>query len=264
MNIMILGTTNSVGKSTIAREVFYTGFQQDNQDALLLELENTNRGSSGFEGIGKDDIEIKQTTDFKDIFIKFLAWQNVIIDIGASKFDEIFKILFVENPEVFDDIDLIILPYAYSNNKDMVDFTMLLSKMIQHKVDPTKIRIVLNKDFDKEKFENDMSSLFMKDQNIGKVTLNLLQTNKIPYGDHLKVINDQAEILDYLFTKQQLSTHYLQEQNKIDFDKKKLEVTKKHGPRSPEAMELYESRYFQKKVELLVKANYNLFKEITK
>lgn len=264
MNIMVLGTANNVGKSTIVREVLYSGFRKQDKDVLILQILNTNKGSLDFKGINEHHIKAISNIAFKDIFINFLAYDNVIVDLGTSKLDEILKILFIHSPVILNEIDLIVLPYAHTNSKDMIEFTMLIYKMIENGIDPNKIKIVFNKNFNQSKFESDMDSLFLYDENIGKIFLKYLKDHTSILDNHFYMPLGAEEALNFLYTKKQLSTYFVQSQSVIDFKQKQEEFENKFGTQSEKVKDLIDYQQFIEEVRKLTVLNFKLFQNLIK
>jgi len=78
MKIFILNSSGNVGKSLLARELFYPRLE----DAKIIEIETVNSGSSGFENLNIK--KFKADDDFMDIYMEIIENENLILDVGAS------------------------------------------------------------------------------------------------------------------------------------------------------------------------------------
>lgn len=78
MKIFILNSSGNVGKSLLARELFYPRLK----DAKLIEIETVNSGSSSFDSL--NITKFKADDDFMEIYTEIITNENLILDVGAS------------------------------------------------------------------------------------------------------------------------------------------------------------------------------------
>ena len=104
MKVVVLNNSGNVGKSTIAREVFYANME----DAKLLEVETICSGNEKFKASLKD-YERVQGVDMTRIYTGLMEKENVVVDVGASNIYDFFGELktFAGVEEI---IDMFILP----------------------------------------------------------------------------------------------------------------------------------------------------------
>ena len=78
MKIFILNSSGNVGKSLLARELFYPRLK----DAKLIEIETVNSDSSNFDSL--NITKFKADDDFMEIYTEIITNENLILDVGAS------------------------------------------------------------------------------------------------------------------------------------------------------------------------------------
>jgi len=78
MKIFILNSSGNVGKSLLARELFFPRLE----NCKIIEIETVNSGNSDFDSLNVS--KYKADDDFTDIYMDILENDNVILDVGAS------------------------------------------------------------------------------------------------------------------------------------------------------------------------------------
>jgi len=140
MKIMILNNSGNVGKSFLARELFYFNMQNDCNDVALIEIETHNSSSDKF-GIDTIKISGKEIgTLYKQILINDCA----IIDVGASNIISLFEELAKNDVNnIIEEIDYFVVPV---NMKAKIedDTLKILFALVNIGVPKEKIKVIFN------------------------------------------------------------------------------------------------------------------------
>ena len=105
MKILIANNSGNVGKSFIAREVFYKNIKSD--DKIIIEVESRNSSSQKFKNVNSVKVD---GNDLENVFNLMYEHDEYIIDIGASQIIPLFTELDKSTGVDEDDIDMIIVP----------------------------------------------------------------------------------------------------------------------------------------------------------
>ena len=154
MKVLILHNSGNVGKSLIAREVFYQNFTKD--DRMLLELESRNASSSSFN-INVERIDFSKQSALQDITRYSIIYDDFILDIGSSEIKD-FLVAIEKTREIIDEFDLVIIP-AIQDQKIIPDTkkTMMVVRALGAE---EKMRVVFNKIKNPSTIEEDFESLY--------------------------------------------------------------------------------------------------------
>lgn len=140
MKIIVINSSGKIGKSLIAREVFY---QNMPEDTLYAEIETQNVGTQGVDGVTCQRMKAVSILDTSSIQ-QLVQTDNVVVDIGASEIKTFFETIH-EIDNFMDGFDLLIVPCRsgdVSIQRDTTRTTYVLAKTLG--VDPKKIRIIFN------------------------------------------------------------------------------------------------------------------------
>lgn len=136
MKIMILNSSGNVGKSTIARELFYPRLT----NPLIVEVETVNKSTKDFQNFNVWKFEAND--NFEDFYLKIMENENVIVDIGASNLGEFWRQMNgYEGIEML--FDYFIVP-AISNDKVIADTYKTVDFLRKQGIDENKIKVIFN------------------------------------------------------------------------------------------------------------------------
>lgn len=140
MKIMILNNSGNVGKSFLARELFYFNMKNSCDDVALIEIETHNSASAKF-GIETTKISGKElNTLFKQILINDCA----VIDVGASNIVALFEELSKNDAgNIIEEIDYFIVP-VNSKSKIQDDSLKILLALNALNIPKEKIKVIFN------------------------------------------------------------------------------------------------------------------------
>lgn len=139
MRILVTNGSGKIGKSLIARDVLYANMP----NALLIEIESFNTGSSNFQGVECHKIAPGELLK-SDLFSEILIRENVIIDVGSSEVSGFFEEI-AQYDGFLDEIDLFVLPCRSGSSAVAQDTAQMLYYLIkEEKIDPKKIRVLIN------------------------------------------------------------------------------------------------------------------------
>ena len=140
MKVMILNNSGNVGKSFIARELFYFNMQNVCDDVALIEIETHNSASSKFN-IETTKISGKElSTLFKQLLINDCA----VIDVGASNIIALFEELSKNDVNnIIDEIDYFVVP-VNTKAKIQDDSLKILLALNALNIPPEKIKVIFN------------------------------------------------------------------------------------------------------------------------
>jgi len=133
---MILNSSGNVGKSTIARELFYPRLS----GCLIIEVETVNKSTKDFSGFNVYKFEAGQ--NFEELYLKLMENENVILDIGASNLGEFWRQMseFAGVEMLF---DYFVIP-SIPNDKVMADTYKTISFLRDVGIDDNKIKVIFN------------------------------------------------------------------------------------------------------------------------
>ena len=141
--IMILNNSGNVGKSFLARELFYFNMQNMQDvcdDVALIEIETHNSSSSKF---GIDTIKISGK-ELNTLYKQLLINDCAVIDVGASNVIALFEELAKNDVNnIIDEIDYFVVP---TNTKAKIqdDTLKILLALIELRVPKEKIKVIFN------------------------------------------------------------------------------------------------------------------------
>lgn len=126
MKILIANNSGNVGKSFIAREVFYKNIKSD--DKIIIEVESRNSSSQKFKNVNSVKVD---GNDLENVFNLMYEHDEYIIDIGASQIIPFFTELDKSDGVDEDDIDMIIVPVTADDkiHDDSITTLKALKKM---------------------------------------------------------------------------------------------------------------------------------------
>ncbi len=134
----VINNSGNVGKSFLARELGYSNFPKDEENAII-EVETHNSSTHKFKAVNV----IKFSGDqIKDIAFEILKYDNCIVDVGASNIEK-FLAELSRFKDLRDDVDHIIVP-AFSGDKQSEDTAKTLNILKTLGLDD-KVKIVFNK-----------------------------------------------------------------------------------------------------------------------
>lgn len=139
MKIAILNNSGNVGKSFLARELFYANL--DCEDKKIIEIETHNSASSKF---GDLDVVSIGGKDIKNLLQLLLQLDCAVIDVGASNIISFLETLVKNDMSlILDEIDLFVVPVV-PQTKQQEDTLKTLSAIKELGVPAEKVRIVFN------------------------------------------------------------------------------------------------------------------------
>jgi len=136
MKIFILNSSGNVGKSLLARELFYPRLE----DALILEIETVNSGSAKFPNLNID--KFRATDDFSEIYMRILGTENVIVDVGASNLSAFWEAIS-EFAGVGDLFDIFVVP-SRSTEKIQTDTYKTIDFLRSEGINDERIKVIFN------------------------------------------------------------------------------------------------------------------------
>jgi len=140
MKVMILNNSGNVGKSFLARELFYINMQNDCDDVALIEIETHNSASSKF---GIDTIKISGK-EIGTLYKQLLMNDCAVIDVGASNIIALFEELSKNDVNnIIEEIDYFIVPVT-SKSKIQDDTIKVLLALKTLDIPKEKIKIIFN------------------------------------------------------------------------------------------------------------------------
>ena len=137
MKIMILNSSGNVGKSTIARELFYPRLK----NSLIIEVETVNKSTKDFKDFNVFKF-VPDETKIEDFYLKILENENVIVDIGASNLG-LFWQKIVDYGGIIDYFDYFIVP-ALSTDKVMADTVKTINFLLNSGIKKEKLKVIFN------------------------------------------------------------------------------------------------------------------------
>ena len=140
MKVMILNNSGNVGKSFIARELFYFNMQNVCDDVALIEVETHNSASSKF---GIETIKISGR-ELNTLFKQILINDCVVVDVGASNIIALFQELEKNNADnIIDEIDYFVVP-VNTKAKIQDDSLKILLALNTLNIPKSKIKVIFN------------------------------------------------------------------------------------------------------------------------
>lgn len=140
MKVMILNNSGNVGKSFIARELFYINMQNDCDDVALIEIETHNSASSKF---GIDTIKISGK-EIGTLYKQILMNDCIVADVGASNIVALFEELSKNDVNnIIEEIDYFIVPVT-AKSKIQDDTIKVLLALKTLYIPKEKIKIIFN------------------------------------------------------------------------------------------------------------------------
>ena len=140
MKVMILNNSGNIGKSFLARELFYFNMQNICDDVTFIEIETHNSASSKFN---IDTIKISGK-ELNALYKQLLINDCVVVDVGASNIIALFE-EFAKNDinNIIEEIDYFIVP-VNTKAKIQDDTLKILIILNEIGVSKEKIKIVFN------------------------------------------------------------------------------------------------------------------------
>ena len=140
MKIMILNNSGNVGKSFLARELFYYNMQEICGNVALIEIETHNSASDKF-GIKTIKISGKElNTLFKQLLINDCA----VVDVGASNIVNLFETLAKNDvSNIIEEIDYFVVPVT-DKAKIQDDTLKILIALKALNIPKEKIKVIFN------------------------------------------------------------------------------------------------------------------------
>ena len=140
MKVMILNNSGNVGKSFLARELFYFNMQNVCDDVALIEIETHNSASSKFN---IDTIKISGR-ELNTLYKQLLINDCAVVDVGASNIIALFEELAKNDVNnIIDEIDYFVVPVT-NKSKIQDDTLKILLALIELGVPREKIKVVFN------------------------------------------------------------------------------------------------------------------------
>ncbi len=140
MKVMILNNSGNVGKSFLARELFYFNMQNVCDDVALIEIETHNSASSKFN---LDTIKISGK-ELNTLYKQLLINDCIVVDVGASNIIALFEELAKNDVNnIIDEIDYFVVP-VNTKAKIQDDTLKILLALIELGVPREKIKVVFN------------------------------------------------------------------------------------------------------------------------
>lgn len=186
MHIMILSNSGNVGKSFLARELFYANLDYEN--TTLIEIETHNSANTKFENLDVISISGK---DIKNLLQLLLQLDCAIIDVGASNIINLFEELNKNDINlILEEIDLFVVP-VIPKSKQQDDTLKTLFALQKLGVSLEKVKIIFNQADDLADFEtfikkvNELGyiideNLVIKDyENLNKIELLGITANQL-------------------------------------------------------------------------------------
>ena len=136
MKIMVMNSSGSVGKSTIARELLYPRME----DTMIIEVETVNKSSKDFPGVSV--WQFRAGDNFDELYMKIIEHQNIIVDVGASQLGEFWRQIddFAGVDTLF---DLFVVPTA-PTDKAMADTYKTIRFLRESGIEDEKIKVIFN------------------------------------------------------------------------------------------------------------------------
>jgi len=140
MKVMILNNSGNVGKSFLARELFYFNMQNVCDDVALIEIETHNSASSKFN---IDTIKISGR-ELNTLYKQLLINDCAVVDVGASNIIALFEELAKNDVNnIIEEIDYFVVPVT-NKSKIQDDTLKILLALIELGVPREKIKVVFN------------------------------------------------------------------------------------------------------------------------
>ena len=140
MKVMILNNSGNVGKSFLARELFYFNMQNVCNDVALIEVETHNSASSKFN---IDTIKISGR-ELNTLYKQLLINDCAVVDVGASNIIALFEELAKNDVNnIIEEIDYFVVPVT-NKSKIQDDTLKILLALIELGVPREKIKVVFN------------------------------------------------------------------------------------------------------------------------
>ena len=140
MKVMILNNSGNVGKSFIARELFYFNMKNSCDDVALIEVETHNSASSKF---GIDTLKISGK-ELNTLFKQLLINDCAVIDVGASNIIALFEELSKNDVNnIIDEIEYFVVPLN-TKAKIQDDSLKVLLALNTLNIPKEKIKVIFN------------------------------------------------------------------------------------------------------------------------
>ena len=136
MKIMILNSSGNVGKSTIARELFYPRLT----NPLIVEVETVNKSTKDFQNFNVWKFEANN--NFEDFYLKIMETENIIVDIGASNLGEFWRQMS-DYAGVEMMFDFFVVPTISTDNV-IADTYKTVDFLRKQGIDEDKIKVIFN------------------------------------------------------------------------------------------------------------------------
>ena len=150
MKILIINTSGNVGKSFLARELFYFNMKRECEKVSLLEIESFNSSSSGFNGV---EVEKINGYEIEIFYPELLMNENLIVDVGISNVVPFLNVLnSIDSKSIMEEFDMVIVPFIpyYKVAEDTVNTIKALNTL---GIKNNKIKIILNRVGSKNQFQ---------------------------------------------------------------------------------------------------------------
>ncbi|MEI6002892.1 hypothetical protein H3V53_39140 [Paraburkholderia bengalensis] len=135
MNVLIIHTTGSVGKSTLAAVLL-----RPRLGAELLSIENSNFGAERYG----EPVRLFEAQDYLAYIEQLMMAEgtNTITDVGSSNFTEfVHQMLIVGGLSLF---DYVIVPCEKQDRTQLETITTIQT-LLNAGLDPSRLRVILNK-----------------------------------------------------------------------------------------------------------------------
>jgi len=140
MKVMILNNSGNVGKSFLARELFYYNMQEICNNIALIEIETYNSASSKFD---IDTIKISGK-ELDKLFKQLLINDCAVIDVGASNIVNLLETLMKNDVNnITEEIDYFIVP-VNTKAKIQDDTFKMLIVLNKLNIPKEKIKVIFN------------------------------------------------------------------------------------------------------------------------
>ena len=154
MKVLLINNSGNVGKSMLAREVFYQNFP--NEERLVLELESRNSSSSRYS-MNVERIDLLKPGALGKVTHYGLVYDDIVVDVGASEIER-FVIAVEKAPGLLEEFDLIVVP-TLIDPKTIADTkkTMMVVRVMGAE---KRLRVVFNRVLNPSIVEEEFEDLF--------------------------------------------------------------------------------------------------------
>lgn len=140
MKVMIVNNSGNVGKSFVAREVFYHNMNCD--DKKILEIETHNSSSKRFDEL-KDDVIQIGGQEIGELNKHLIFDDCLIVDTGASNVTDLLRELEKNDKEgILGEIDLFVVPVPPKEKQQKDSFKIV--SILADVVPAEKIKVIYN------------------------------------------------------------------------------------------------------------------------